>query len=154
MFFIWGGYHLYFTIQQKIVKNEMKHRIRNTDPEAVQTFHFSEKQYAVLEWEDDAEFFFQGKMYDVIEKQANRKGVVIICIEDQVEHELIKAEMRAREHSDKKGAGLIKLIAASFILPKGIELREESLSKQVFPVFKQDILQIHPAEILRPPERV
>lgn len=45
-----------------------------------------------LRWIDDHEFFLNGKMYDIISKEKNQAGdLVIYCIEDGKELELIHA---------------------------------------------------------------
>ena len=117
-----AGYHLVFRYQISHAKAQMKRALRNSsrNSEDVTEFSFTNENLKQLEWEDDHEFRFKGKMYDVIEKQWQDGKLHIRCISDEKETVLIDQYMQINKnnHSDSKPlSSLIQLITAQFIQP-------------------------------------
>lgn len=74
------------------------------------------------EWEEEDEFSLHGKMYDVIDKKIENGKLVVRCIADEKETELIKKFQQVLEkqfgnRAKKRSASLLKIITTPFTLP-------------------------------------
>lgn len=74
------------------------------------------------QWENDNEFSLHGKMYDVIEKREENGRLIVRCISDEKEMELIKKFQKVLEKqfgnsAKKRSASLLQLITAPFTIP-------------------------------------
>ncbi len=90
---IWG-YHLYYKIQQRQVKNEVRSRLRNQEGDenaARFVFNTSLGEDKALDWEEDHEFRYNGTLYDVIEKKSVDGKLYIRCISDERETTLVNS---------------------------------------------------------------
>ena len=87
------GAYLVFRFQQIELKNEMRNYLSlHPDDPSITTI-----EYAInsplqndLKWEDDHEFKYQGQMYDVISRKIAHDKIVIKCIADKKETNLLK----------------------------------------------------------------
>jgi hypothetical protein len=154
LFFLCTGYHFLFHVRLQGIKSEMKAYLRGLkDHPDIVTFHFDFQQAQSLAWEEDREFTYKGERYDVIEKHMEGNRLLISCVPDKKESQLI--EQYRSTHRDRDHSGFrIKLMASGFILPA---LTESSLSviqiKQLHPLFTA-ALSLHQGSIETPPPQV
>jgi len=128
------GYHLFFQFQIEKAKSEMFAFLKNQKHhKGVIEFCFKGADEGRLDWENDHEFRYQNKMYDVIEKNTDGKGLSILCIADDHETELVN-EYQKSNKQNRSGDSVIELITASFILPKSFsaDRSEKELNNQYF----------------------
>jgi hypothetical protein len=154
LFFLCTGYHFLFHVRLQGIKSEMKAYLRGLkDHPDIVTFHFDFQQAQSLNWEEEREFTYKGERYDVIEKHVEGNSLLISCVPDKKESQLI--EQYRTTHRDRDHSGfLIKLMASGFILPA---LTESSLSviqvKQLHLSFTA-ALPFHQGSIETPPPQV
>ncbi len=90
-----GAFWLLGWQQQRSVKKEMKALIRsNSFGQQTETFVFDlvngKPSAASFYWEEENEFYYQGKMYDVIRQKVSGNKIEITCINDKKEKELLE----------------------------------------------------------------
>jgi hypothetical protein len=128
------------------VKKSVRMNASNND-ETVLVFSLKDKKsVAKLEWEDDHEFRLNGEMYDVIEKKIENNKLIIRCISDKKETELVtKYESMNRENNSRnKTALLLKFFGSTYLstahsemavrykpVPSIIHLQADRVSSQV-----------------------
>jgi len=84
------GYFPVFLYLQCQVKHDIKQRIKQSIPqEELTIFTLTEAQYKNLDWVEDHEFRLNGDMYDVVRKNTDDKGsIVMYVINDKKEKEV------------------------------------------------------------------
>lgn len=92
-------------------------------PKGVLEFSFNTKEATLLDWENENEFRYHNEMYDVIEKKAEGGRLVIRCIADQHETELVN-EYQRNNKQHRSGEWVVQLITASFILPQAVSVNQ------------------------------
>jgi hypothetical protein len=102
------GYYLVFRLRQLEVKSEVRIYLKsNTDDKHLTHFNFTIKDGHVLDkrfiWEEDNEFEFAGKMYDVIEQTIKGNKLMLRCLEDQKETDLIKTFGQFQKSQSQNG---------------------------------------------------
>lgn len=102
-----GGYSLVSQYQRYAVKKEMRQRIKATiSPNITEQFVFTlvngQPQAKSFYWEEENEFHYDGKMYDVIEKKIMNGCLYITCINDKREKELINHYIRITKKENNK----------------------------------------------------
>jgi hypothetical protein len=82
-----GGYFAFLSIQQIILKEEAKERIIQTfSNRELAKLSFSNEEFAKIDWqEQDKEFYFQGKLYDIVRSEFKGKNHVLYCFSDEKE---------------------------------------------------------------------
>ncbi len=106
-----GGYWLYIKCIQIQRRNEVRARLREqkeVPDEEVFEFALTNDQPAdpSFESENEHEFYFHGKLYDIIEQQVTAGTLRIRCIEDEKEEGLLKKMEQVQDHQhQKKGNG-------------------------------------------------
>ncbi len=112
------GYHLYFHYRQIDMKRAVRKRIRRrVDPSMTEFMTFpitSDDKEAMPEWIGEYEFTFRGEMYDVLDKKIEGGQMIIRCLNDKKEKNLIdyyKSLTRKDfgEKSKKRTSLLLKL---------------------------------------------
>jgi hypothetical protein len=122
LFFTVLGYHFVFHLQLAKAKTEMKKAIHNgkREKDAI-LFAFSKEAAGKLEWENEEEFYYEGRMYDVIEQHSTNGTRFIRCIPDNLETTVLAQYLHtsSQDHSgDKPLTSLIRLATAPFIEPQ------------------------------------
>lgn len=81
-------------------------------------FSLNEKEAKQLYWENENEFRYKGKMYDVIETTKTKDQLVVRCVADSKETALIDEYLKhnRRDHSDSLA---VQLITIQFVVPSG-----------------------------------
>ncbi len=104
------------------MKRMMRRQVRSRD-EVVFSFSLTEQnRHQIPEWEDENEFRFQGKMYDVIGKKEVNGKLIVRCISDDKETELINKyedllDKQMGKGSKQRTAALIKLFTSPYTIP-------------------------------------
>lgn len=96
----------------------MKQRLRSSSAKEVQTLVFNEDAASKIDWENDNEFRFNNEMYDVIETQQQGKDLLIRCIADIKENELLEAyqNINTKNSGSPTEISLIKLLTTPFVV--------------------------------------
>lgn len=98
--------------------------LANPDPENETQFRFDlndKTSLAKLDWENGHEFWYNGELFDLIEKKTVNDQLVIRCINDKKEGNLVKLQEKISKENQNdttskgKSALLLKLIQTSFI---------------------------------------
>lgn len=118
------GYHLVFRYRQSDIKKEARRNLRRkVDPSLTEVFRFPLAASAAAEmpvWIDKHEFTYKGEMYDVISQKVEGDRLVIRCLNDKKEKELMEhyKDLVKREfdqRSKKKATLLLKLISTGIL---------------------------------------
>jgi len=128
------GYHVFFHLQILKAKSEMFAFLKNQKHyKDVIEFSFKNTDAYQLDWENDSEFSYNNEMYDVIEKKTSGDELIIHCIADKHETELVN-EYQKNNKQSQSNESVIKLITASFILPETVSLDqfEKKVKNQYF----------------------
>jgi hypothetical protein len=136
-------------------KIEMKRNIRwSRSNDDVVEFSFDQLEAARLEWEDEEEFKLDGEMYDMVDKEMQNGILIVRCIPDKREQQLLENYQKdvARNTKDSKWS-VIKLTITPFAPSFFDKLLhpEKSFSKQQV-VFTSTIVS-QSLSILTPPPK-
>ncbi len=74
-----------------------------------------------FEWEEENEFRFAGSMYDVIEMKVGKDKVVVTCVEDKKENDLLKTfeQIQKRQNRGKSRSGaVLQLLSVLYYSPQ------------------------------------
>lgn len=84
------GVMLVFKIQQMSIKQEIQNQLkREISEDKLHVLTLSAAEVSVLNWEEENEFTYKGKMYDVVKKELLADSSIrYYCIDDQQETEL------------------------------------------------------------------
>lgn len=106
MIFHFSGGHLLFHIQQKQIRKEVKHRIKNGLPEEeLRHFSFDKKELENVHWINDHEFLYKKQLFDVVHKHLKGSRLELACIEDHQEEALFShLDQLCRKHFHKSPA--------------------------------------------------
>lgn len=157
LFFTVLGYHFIFQFQLQQAKAEMQINLRNLKGnKELSVLCFNQEQLKQIDWENNHEFNYNGKMYDVIEKHFKNGKLLVRCIADNKETVLIKEYLASQKNSsgNQPLSSLLKLVTNNFIRSKVAVLSvPEKNNCNNFPFYSSTIFSIiHP--IHTPPPRV
>ena len=95
----------------------MKKELQHSWSGKTTVFIFEKKEIGNIEWEDEHEFRLKGEMYDVVDKYYKNDKLIVRCIQDKKEKELLEAYQKLTHKStDSPGQiSLLKLINTHFI---------------------------------------
>lgn len=116
LFFI-GGYHLLYQCRLAEVKAAVKENLAAIPASALTQLLLSPSEAAALKWEDEAEFCYHGKMYDVVKAEKKDGRLVYWCLADDKETALTEAYAKTQHSSSGKdtSGSLIKLLNVPFL---------------------------------------
>lgn len=126
-----GGFFLLFKIQQLLVIEEMKERIKQTLlPTELTLIRIDTKNHNEIEWENKNEFRYKGEMYDVVSTKTCEDGqVAYYCINDQKEttlfrnlDEQVKKNRDAGDKENNQAKVLLNLLSSIYCLPSAFSL--------------------------------
>jgi len=110
------GYHFIYRIRLAGIKSEMRARLRAPGSREVITFVFNNEEKLKLDWEDDKEIRFENEMYDVIDTVTAGHQLIIRCIPDKKEKDLLEAYQKLHDDAPSPlKSGLVKLVTTYFI---------------------------------------
>lgn len=163
LFVYMGGYWLVGRYQQYAVKKEIKLLIKKKLlPHEVTHFEFALSKGQPIDrsftWEDDHEFRYKGKMYDVIGKKISNGKLYITCINDYKEKELIDHYTDiAKKQNSKPGNSnptIQLMLSLTFISPQTYLTPSLNISSLLPVSAYQFRLLNRSSEILIPPPQV
>jgi hypothetical protein len=115
-----AGYQLIFHFQRQLVRTEMENILKaHSDRINTERFIFSSGSEAAgkINWENDREFCFNGKMYDLVERQNMGDKIIIVCVNDRKETDLFSKlddNVRENERSNKVINDLLQFMQTWF----------------------------------------
>jgi hypothetical protein len=154
---IWVAIIFAFGIQahRQLVQHQMRQ-----NKLALSTLVFTPNEYALLEWEHEKEFKWQGNMYDVESICKSENEVEVLVFKDLAEDKLIKFFRKGIKSTFGKGengkeqALLVGLWFKSLYLPPNEMCFNQTLSKNKEPLifyYKMEIGLRNFFELLHPP---
>jgi len=118
------GYYFAFRLRQVELKKEV-HAYLKSHTNDIHLTHFSiqlqkgqftDERFA---WENEDEFEYAGRMFDVIEKRMEGNIMVMHCLEDKKETELLRAFEETQKSESQQGksrtASLVQLISTLYL---------------------------------------
>jgi hypothetical protein len=129
------GTYVSFIIQRQVIQSEMKYArmdfLDNSQLTAIKVSASAAK--GTLQWEDDHEFRYQGKMYDVVRQEPEGDNTIFYCFNDSKEDVLFDT---LEEETDEKMKDKTSLLKKTSTYVKG--------TLSVFQVYlKSDPTQYH-----------
>lgn len=84
------GYFIVFKVAQIEARKEIKTKIKLGLPDRELTsIEFPKSELSTIHWiKENKEFYFKGKLYDVVKKDEKSSSIVFYCIDDKQEHAL------------------------------------------------------------------
>lgn len=94
------GYFIVFKVAQLEARKEIKTKIKLGLPDNELTaIEFNKNDLTNIHWvKENKEFYYKGKLYDVVKKDEKNSTIVFYCIDDKQEHALFAS---LNEHVDK-----------------------------------------------------
>lgn len=128
-----------------ILKNAKQHQ-------DVVEFFFSNNELENASWENDHEFSYYDEMYDVIEKKTVGDRLLVRCISDDKETQLVKDFQKSNHR--RSNEAMIQLITAPFVLPENQMIKQPEIILNKF--FGESSFSLHQiaASIFIPPPDV
>ena len=121
-----GAYFAFLSIEQEIIREEMTEKVASTlsNSELVQ-LKFSKENLEKIEWERaEKEFWFQGKMYDIVRSETKNGEQIFYCLSDEKETEIeaqiekLGDDFTNNSPSRSTNFQLLNLLFQQFILPQ------------------------------------
>lgn len=85
------GFFSYFKITQIKIRKEIKQVIKHSLPSnQLKVLYFSKEEEKKIIWIKSHEFKYNGRLYDVIQRTNNSKGVIFHCLDDRQETKLFE----------------------------------------------------------------
>ncbi len=115
------GYHLLLGLNRLSVRGEMHRMIRAGMVKEATGFVFpSDSRHlpAGFAWEDEDEFSFNGKMFDVVEKKIEGDRMIVKAIADEKETAVlakISASWKENEKDNRIRSGLMQLLSNLYV---------------------------------------
>lgn len=149
------GHAFLFTIKRAEIKADVRKELLAYPNESLITLHFTPAEIKNLSWEDDMEFEYKGKMYDVLKKEITKASITILCMADEKETLLIDNYLKAQQHSSHHSSSttLLKLLSQQYVMSSSSEILPPVLiAKKTFPSY---LTSLHFAEttIVIPPPK-
>jgi hypothetical protein len=149
------GHAFLFTIKRAEIKADVRKELLAYPNENLLTLHFTPDEIKNLSWENDNEFEYEGKMYDVVKKEMNKAFITILCMADEKETILIDNYLKAQQHSSQHSSSttLLKLLSQQYVMSFSSEILPPVLiAKKNFPSY---LTSLHFAEttIVVPPPK-
>ncbi len=135
-----AGIFISFKVQQFEVKKEIKLRLKKSVPKSELTlfsFHPSSDEYSTLQWIEDHEFRYNGKMYDIVYRSADSDGTLHFqCINDTKEEILFadldeQVQKNCDSRSNPSAKNTLKLFSLLYISAPDASISDRN-STQIF----------------------
>src|SRR5580765_8463100 len=102
------GYYIVFRVRQLELKSEVVNYLKShANDHRLTHFEFTIRDGRVLdkniEWREDDEFQFAGKMYDVISKHVEGNKLTLACLQDEKETGLLDTFAKAQQTQSQDG---------------------------------------------------
>lgn len=138
-----GGYFAFLLIQQDIFKEEAKERIIHLLPNTNLTkLSFSRYQFDKIDWQEiDKEFYFNGKLYDVVRSEIKNSNHILHCLTDDAETEIYSEILQiSKAHSDELPVkntliSFLNLLNLKYTIPQIFRFESQVISRFEKPMF-------------------
>jgi len=102
------GYYIVFRVRQLELQTEVKIYLRShANDRHLTHFEFSTRNGRIVheqfQWVENNEFQFAGKMYDVIDLREKGEKIILSCLEDKKETELVKSFAATQQEESRTG---------------------------------------------------
>lgn len=126
------GYHFYFQLRLAEVKLEMKNETLQIAEEDQTLLSFTDAEMQLLNWENNAEFEYRDKMYDVIRIERKQGQNIINCVADKKETALLAKYMETQQQSSEKNSSrqILKLLTTQYLASSEVFLSIAGENKQ------------------------
>jgi hypothetical protein len=129
------GYFAFLTIQQIIFKEEAKEKIIGLLPkDKLVKLSFLKIDINNLEWEEEGkEFYFEGKLYDVVSTETDEVTYTFYCFPDEKEtvvyDEILKLSKSHQDELPQKNsmASFLNLLLLKYTLPQIFQFEHKSI---------------------------
>lgn len=151
------GYYVVYRIQQHRIKEEMEELIFASTPETqFEVFDLAQNSSAI-KWEKEGkEFMLNGEMYDVAKIKKVNGRILLYCLNDKKEKELLRHFEKAMKHdanSSKPGKNSIKFQLSDFTFVATEKSTVAIIPVEKINVFFNTILHSPFLEITVPPPK-
>lgn len=138
-------------------REQMKMQIaKGVIPSRLEKIVFTQAQTTEMTWtEEGKEFRFEGRLYDVVDKQLVNGNLIIYGLPDEKENDVVASFLKeeTKKNSNSSSTSLIKLITTPFITDK--EHQPTAISLNHLPFFgcftERMLHQSYP--VIAPPPR-
>lgn len=112
-----GGYHLLYQCQLAEIKSAVKSGLARLKQSDLTQLVLSPAEVRKLDWEDESEFCYGGRMYDVVDVEKKTGRTVYWCLADEKETALLDAYLQMQNSSSDKDPShsLFKLLKVPFL---------------------------------------
>lgn len=144
-----AGFYIYFFVQLRHVRKEMRAQLKYLPEEQLQLIKLSTTEYKKAKV-DEHEIKVNGKMYDIARIQVKTDSVLVYGLHDKAEDSLLAFldKILSLPLKDKNAPNqVLKFTSLSFIVP---EVLQHNTSRCVIPVAKTGYLVSHTQFIHNP----
>lgn len=157
LFLSQGGYHLFYTIRQYEIEEEMKHRLLSSVPERLLEVVDEATNKHNIEWEEEGrEFYLHGQLYDVAYIKVVNGRTLIYCLNDVKEEKLlsdlakITGNQADQNNGNPSGSHTVKFHSPDLILFAQAGTLPEQTTEQKYFVHSTKLISVT-TDILTPP---
>jgi len=121
-----AGFYVYFFVQLKQVRKEMRVKLKDLPEEELELIKLSFTEYQKAKIEEH-EIRVEGKMYDIARVEEKNGVILVYCLHDKAEDNLLAFldKILTLPLKDKKAPPqLIKFVSLSFIVPQAFAWKE------------------------------
>ncbi len=155
------GYFIVFRVRQLELKREVWMYLQlNKKDKHLTHFQFPAQNGTVLndkfEWEEENEFRFEGRMYDVIELKVHRDKVILTCVEDKKENDLLNTFEKihkTQSHGKNKSVAVAQFLDILYLSSEPAHVSSPSFTRLTNIHRYQSPLFDRIREILTPPPK-
>ncbi|MGE5520295.1 MAG: hypothetical protein ACM3VS_10245 [Candidatus Dadabacteria bacterium] len=153
-----AGYHLLFLLERWEAKCDIEQLLHKGTHKDIKTIVVENtRRNKEIQWVNDHEFRWNGKMYDIVHKQTNGSKTIIFCIADERESELIDNYIQLTQHDGKdqnSTISLLRLLTTPCIIANYIySIPNNAVCSGEYPYFSPGLL-LMTADIILPPPRI
>ena len=154
------GYYFAFRFRQSEIRKEVRVYLKShTTDNNLTCFHLPLKHGETIDdrftWENKNEFAFGGNMYDVIERNVSGSCVILYCLEDKKETELVKrfqeTQKNESQQSKNRSASLLQIFGMLFLPAQIDSLSPTTIVVQRRFIYYSSFTIERAADILTPP---
>jgi hypothetical protein len=120
------GFHLLYRFQIGEAKAEMHERLHaGLMPSGIKKLVIKAQDRQQIQWEEaNREFYFEGKMFDVIRLQEKDSVLIIDCISDEKESRLVQQLLlqNNKDHTSKPASFLLIKLLTTVYVPRSSEI--------------------------------
>ena len=116
-----AGFYVYFGVRQAQIHREMRSKLKYLPADQLEVIRLSSKAYQRALRDDGHEIEVNGKMFDIARVEIKQNQVIIYCLHDSVEDNLLsflnQVLKNAAQDQQQVPSPLFQFSALTFILP-------------------------------------